>query len=109
MKQSGSRRTQEGTNSKKHLHSDYESVHNNPMAKKHLLLAASVLAVISSMTPAWAGVVEKGTATKGVYWAEEKGAFGKMYYECFDAKTNKKVSKQQCIDAKAIKPTGNTK
>ena len=77
--------------------------------KKSFLLAASFTAIASSISPAVAGIVEKGAPTNGVYWAKEKGMFGKTYYECFDAITNKKVVKELCTEAKAIKPSQTSK
>jgi hypothetical protein len=74
------------------------------MARKHLLLATSFLALAGSVAPAIAGRIEKGIPSKGFYWAEEEGLFGKRYYECFEEKTNKRANTKKCIDAKAVKP-----
>lgn len=79
------------------------------MLKKSFLLAASFAAIVSSISPAMAGIVEKGAPTNGVYWAKEKGMFGKIYYECFDSMTNKKVTQEMCNEAKALKPSQTPK
>ena len=68
------------------------------------LALATCMGVGAIVLPSIAGTLAKGTPAKGVYWAEEKGMLGKIYYECFDAKTNKKVNKERCVDAGAIKP-----
>jgi hypothetical protein len=74
-----------------------------------LLLTASALTFAgatfgAATSPAHAETLRKGVPTQGVYWVLEKDSLGKVFYECYDEKTEEKLSSQECSDAKAKKP-----
>jgi hypothetical protein len=68
------------------------------------LLTASVLTVAGVLIPAHADTLETGVPSQGVYWGLSKDSLGRVYYECFDEKTNETVNEQKCSDAMAKKP-----
>ncbi len=69
-----------------------------------VLLTTAVLTFAGVQIAAYADTLETGAPSQGVYWGLSKDSLGRVYYECFDEKTNETISEQKCSDAMAKKP-----